>query len=67
MIPRNILDKIVDIKLQDDDTPYGGISFAGETVLDFLFSIDECDVKNMNTVDDLNLALKECGIKPIKI
>ena len=69
MIPQEILDKISGIVLEDDNDPTtgGGIAFRGETVLDFLLSIDECDVEEMNSVDDLNKALHECGIMPIEV
>jgi len=67
MIPQNILDKICPIVLEDDASETGGVAFMGETVLDFMLSLDECDVEEMNSVDDLNDALKECGIKPIKL
>lgn len=68
MIPQSILDKVCPIVLEDDVTSEaGGVAFMGETVLDFLLSIDECDVEDMNTIEDLNEALQECGIKPIKL
>ena len=67
MIPWKVLNKITDIELQDNpNSEAGGIAFAGETVLDFLLSIDECDVECMRGIDDLNRALDECGIMPIK-
>lgn len=64
MIPQKLLDKILNIELEDDETPYGGTSFRGETVFDFLccFNDDEFD-----SIEELNKALKECGIKPIKV
>ena len=51
----------MDYVLEDDDTPTGGISFSGETVRDFIMTADR-DIRDLDT---LNVALKECGIKPI--
>lgn len=45
-------------KLTDDATPFGGVSFAGETVQDF---IDTVGINPQN-INDLNEALQECGI-----
>ena len=61
MIPKNVLDKIHNIVLEDDDSPYGGTAFTGETVGDFLEDNDEFD-----SIEELNDVLMECGIKPIK-
>jgi len=49
------------IYLRDDETPYGGTSYHGETLLDFLLSV------NLETVNHkiINRALKECGIQPV--
>ena len=49
--------------LEDDDTPNGGISFENETLADFL---DECDISYGATLEEVNKALKECGIKPVQ-
>ena len=57
-------DEILDTVLEDDDTPFGGISHPGETVFDFLLEIGEDDI---DTLDKLNEALIECGIKPVKL
>lgn len=54
---------VLDVELEDDDTAFGGKSFAGEKVRDF---IGEVDLKETDTIDELNKALKDCGIKPIK-
>lgn len=56
-----ILDKYMNYILEDDDTPTGGTSFSGETVRDFIMTVDR-DIRDLDT---LNVALKECGIKPI--
>lgn len=52
---------ILAIELHDDATPYGGLSFAGETVDDFQA---ECGVKFADLAE-LNQALVECGIQPV--
>lgn len=56
--------EILDTVLEDDDTPYGGVSCSGETVFDFLLSIGDDQIKTLN---DLNDALRENGIKPVSI
>ena len=60
---------VLDVVLQDDDTPYGGVSFEGETVDDFLFEdINDTDYREItinSPVTKLNKILKECGIRPI--
>lgn len=48
--------------LEDDDTEFGGTSFSGERVIDF---IEYTDLSIDDDIDDLNEALKDCGIKPI--
>lgn len=61
--------KYLDIALQDDPTTsFGGVSFLGETVADFLESVDcqSMDGTDINTINELNAALQQCGIKPIK-
>lgn len=67
--------KIIDClnyELEDDNTPYGGISFLGEKVKDFFDDINgnggnggEPLLLNDN-IEILNKILKDCGIKPIK-
>lgn len=49
------------IILEDDDTEYGGVAFTGETLGDFLDDIGD----GFSTLEELNTALKECGIKPL--
>ena len=53
-----------DIELFDDETEYGGISYDGETLDNF---VGECDISEDITIGELNEELKSCGIKPIKI
>ena len=53
----------LDVELEDDDTPYGGTSFMGETLWDFLIEIG---APLNSPMDKVNNMLKECGIMPIK-
>ena len=50
------------VVLEDDSTPYGGISFVGETLGDFLTEVDFPINTDIVKVND---ALVECGIKPV--
>ena len=50
----------LDYKLKDDNTEFGGISYIGETLGDFIAEVGISDI------DDVNKALKVCGIEPIK-
>lgn len=65
----SIIDKYSEIKpyldyeLQDDDTPEGGISFEGYTLLDFLQELGDEEIL---TLEEVNEALIENGIKPIE-
>ena len=52
-------EEVLSIVLEDDETPTGGTAFLGETVRDFVSEF------HFNNVEELNVALKECGIKPI--
>lgn len=56
-------EKYLHIKLEDDNTPNGGKSFADETLKDFLYSIDKPFNSPMYKV---NYWLKQCGLKTIK-
>lgn len=51
----------LDYKLKDDNTEFGGISYIGETLRDFVAEVEIYDI------DDINKILKECGIEPIII
>lgn len=51
----------LDYKLKDDNTEFGGISYIGETLGDFIAEVEISDI------DDVNIILKECGIEPIII
>ena len=54
----------LDYKLKDDNTEFGGISYIGETLEDF---IAEVGISETCSINDINKALKECGIEPIVI
>ena len=45
---------VLDVVLQDDVTPYGGIGFANETVKDFAI---ELGLDLTDSIEDLNEAL----------
>lgn len=49
--------------LEDDTTEFGGTSFDGETLNDFLSSVGMSPDAPM---DEINESLIECGIKPIE-
>jgi len=56
-------EKYLNVALEDDDTPYGGIGFIGETLKDFLLGIGQPLDSPMYKV---NKWLKDCGLMPIK-
>ena len=60
----NFSEKILNMKLRDDNTSMGGIAFEGETVRDFITDIEGEGVE-INTLAELNDALVACGIEPI--
>ena len=49
--------------LRDDATPYGGVSFHGETLGDFIGETDY--LSEDSDMDTVNSALIECGIMPV--
>lgn len=55
------------IILKDDNTPTGGISFAGETLEDFLLSINAMPKQPLNDADKWHIDnhLVQNGIKPV--
>lgn len=55
--------KYLNVALKDDDTPYGGIGFMGETLKDFLLEIG---APLDSPMDKVNIWLKDCGLMPIK-
>lgn len=56
--------KYLNVKLEDDNTPFGGISFIGQTLQDFL---EEIGAEKETNMDNVNEMLKTCGISPIKL
>lgn len=54
----------LDYELQDDETEFGGVAFVGETLKDF---IAEVELDEDTDIEVVNVALKECGIKPIDV
>lgn len=55
----------LDDVLEDDETEFGGTDFDGETLEDFMFA-SFADWLSTVTLEDVNKALKDCGIKQIK-
>lgn len=53
----------LNVELQDDSTPFGGKSHRDEILQEFL---DECGMSYDTPMDEVNHALIDCGIKPIK-
>lgn len=53
---------VLNVQLKDDRTEFGGASFAGETVKDF---VEEIGIDLEMSVDALNDILEECGIRRI--
>ena len=63
VIERMLSEEMLGIVLKDDDNSYGGVSFPGETLKDFLNDVDiNPDSISLKEVDQI---LKECGIKPV--
>lgn len=56
--------KYLNVKLEDDNTPFEGISFEGQTLQDFL---EEIGAERETNMDKVNEMLKTCGISPIKL
>lgn len=56
-------EKYLNVELEDDDTPYGGKAFIGETLKDFLLEIG---APLDSPMDKVNNWLRECGLMPIK-
>lgn len=59
---KNYINKL-NLKLIDDDTETGGVSFHGETLLDFLQDYERSI--DSYTDKEVNEALIECGILPL--
>lgn len=55
--------QLSDLKLKEDDqSPYGGLSHREETLGEFM---DDLEPLEKLTLEDVNIALKSCGILPI--
>lgn len=52
------------VALEDDGVSWGGVAFRGETVGDFLDSVDPYG-NQIITIQELNKTLESCGIKTI--
>ena len=50
------IEKFLNYELEDDQSEFGGISFVGETLQDF---IDECEIDINISLKELNKILKE--------
>ena len=59
-------DNYKDTILQDDDTPYGSVSFTGETLEDFLLETINENIPEYIDLEKINIELKNCGILPIR-
>lgn len=59
---KNYINKL-NLKLIDDDAETGGVSFQGETLLDFLQGYERSI--DSYTDKEVNEALIECGILPL--
>ena len=56
--------KYLNVVLEDDNTPFGGVSFHGQTLGEFL---EEVGAERETNMDKVNEILKTCGISPIKL
>lgn len=54
--------EFLDYELQDDNTEFGGISYVGETLKDFIADVE---LNENDSIEYVNSVLRECGIKPI--
>lgn len=54
----------LDVILKDDQTETGGVAFVGETLKDFIDSV-MLKLNYTSSLEKVNAALLECGIKPI--
>lgn len=59
---KKLIKDVLNEVLEDDNTEYGGTSFNGETVADFM---EDVGLTQEQSVKELNKVLKECGIKEI--
>jgi hypothetical protein len=60
------ISKMLLIELQEGDSNKGGVSYAGERLVDFLLETDHLHlIDEEGGFDEINSLLSECGIKPI--
>ena len=60
------ISKVLLTELQDDDSTKGGVSHAGERLIDFLLESGSLHlIDEEGGFDKINSLLSECGIKPI--
>jgi len=58
--------KYLNVELVDDPSDFGGVSYQGETLEDFLKELfKDYEIETL-TDDKVNMILTECGIEPIK-
>lgn len=60
-----MLKELEDLILEDDDSEFGGVSWEGYTVKDFLEETELLRLKPNLTKEELNSFLEESGIKKI--
>lgn len=59
---KDIFDLIANKVMIENDSPYGGKSFDGETYSDF---IDDIGFSLNSSIEDFNSVLVECGFIPL--
>lgn len=60
------LSKLLLTELQEGDSNKGGVSYAGERLVDFLLETNYLYlIDEEGGFDEINALLSECGIKPI--
>ena len=55
---------VLNVVLEDDHSPYGGVAFEGETVNDFMQ--DDIMLNKNDYVSELNKILAKCGTEQLK-
>lgn len=55
-------------ELEDDNSvEWGGTAFAGEKLSDFIAEYANDTGRSAITMSELNIELKECGIRPVAV
>lgn len=67
LLEKEMLVKVLEVKLQDDETPFGGTLYQGETLEEFLREAELTIPEKVTTewIDEVNKVLKQNGIKGI--